>query len=310
MRKISRTFVWLAVALAIGIGSASMLAQGQWGSGPIKVAVVTKGHNFDRDGFFNFWDSLGQDITWTHLQHPAALEFFDPAIADTFDVYAFYDAPGRTVLPGSPEGKPQYEQPNASAKKNLIPFLQKGKGLVFFHHSPAAWNHTWPEYSEMIGSACDWGNPVTFKGKTYPNSGAQGGVKQHITVLNKTHPITQGLGDGFDIVDETYLCPVDEKAKGLIPLLKTDFEPIDKNFPGRYAGGWRYPGVGSNLAGWVRTAEKSPLVYLQNGHDAVAWKNPAFQTLMRNAIKWAASQEARDWAAKNPTKVRKPSTSN
>ena len=156
----------------------------------------------------------------------------------------------------------------------------------------------------MIGMACDWGNPVTFMGKEYPNSGAQANVKQHITVVNKTHPITQGLGDGFDIVDETYLCPVDEKAKGLIPLLRTDFESVDKNFPGRYAGGWRYPGVGSNLAGWVRTAEKSPLVYLQNGHDAVAWRNPAFQTLMRNSIKWAASQEARDWAAKNPTKIR------
>jgi uncharacterized protein len=102
---------------------------------------------------------------------------------------------------------------------------------VFFHHSPAAWNHTWPEYSEMIGMACDWGNEVTFKGKTYPNSGAQGGVKQHITVVNKTHPITQGIGDGFDIVDETYLCPVDEKAKGLIPLLRTDFEPSTRTFP-------------------------------------------------------------------------------
>src|SRR5215213_6267533 len=143
MKILSRTFAWFAVALAIGVGSASLLAQGQWGSGPIKVAIITKGHNFDRDGFFNFWDSLGQDITWTHLQHPAALEFFDPAIADTFDVYVFYDAPGRTALPGSAEGKPQYEQPNASAKKNLIPFLQKGKGLVFLHHAPAAWNHTW-----------------------------------------------------------------------------------------------------------------------------------------------------------------------
>ena len=85
MRMISRKLVWFVVAMAIGVGSASLLAQGQWGGGPIKVAIVTKGHNFDRDGFFNFWDSLGQDITWTHLQHPAALEFFDPAIADTFE---------------------------------------------------------------------------------------------------------------------------------------------------------------------------------------------------------------------------------
>ncbi len=84
----------LAIALAMTAGSVSLFAQGQWGSGPIKVAIVTKGHNFDRDGFFNFWDSLGQDITWTHVQHPAALEFFDPALADTFDVYVFFDAPG------------------------------------------------------------------------------------------------------------------------------------------------------------------------------------------------------------------------
>ena len=159
-----------------------MLAQGQWGSGPIKVAIVTKGHNFDRDGFFNFWDSLGQDITWTHVQHPAALEFFDPANRGHVRRLCLLRCAGPHGDAGRLTASRTFEQPNASAKKNLIPFLQKGKGLVFFHHSPAAWNHTWPEYSEMIGMACDWGNEVTFKGKTYPNSGAQGGVKQRITV--------------------------------------------------------------------------------------------------------------------------------
>ena len=205
MRNITKSFAGLAIALAVTAGSISLFAQGQWGSGPVKVAIVTKGHNFDRDGFFNFWDSLGQDITWTHVQHPAALEFFDPALADTFDVYVFFDAPGRTATPG-PDGKPTYEQPNASAKKNLIPFLQKGKGLVFFHHSPAAWNHTWPEYSEMIGMACDWGNPVTFKGKSYPNSGAQANVKQHITVVNKTHPDHAGSRRRASISSTRRIC--------------------------------------------------------------------------------------------------------
>ncbi|HUP39005.1 MAG TPA: hypothetical protein VM115_02710, partial [Vicinamibacterales bacterium] len=69
MKILSRKLTLLAVALAIAVGSASLVAQGQWGGGPIKVAIITKGHNFDRDGFFNFFDSLGQDITWTHLQH-------------------------------------------------------------------------------------------------------------------------------------------------------------------------------------------------------------------------------------------------
>src|SRR5687767_3312292 len=117
MRNISRAVLGLVLALAIMAGSAAVFAQGQWGGGTIKVAIVTKGHNFDREPFFAMFDSFGKEITYTHVQHPAALEFLDPAIADTFDVYVFYDAPGRTVLPGSPEGKPQFEQPNASAKK-------------------------------------------------------------------------------------------------------------------------------------------------------------------------------------------------
>lgn len=303
MRNISRAVLGLVLALALMAGSAAVLAQGQWGAGTIKVAIVTKGHNFDREPFFAMFDSFGKEITYTHVQHPAALEFLDPAIADTFDVYVFYDAAGRTVLPGSPEGKPQFEQPNASAKKNLIPFLQKGKGLVFFHHSNASWNHTWPEWVEMIGQACDWGNDVTFMGKSYPRSGFLGGQKQTITVLNKTHPVTQGLPDTFEITDETYLCPFDTKAK-IIPLLQTDFVPVDSAFTNRYPSGWRHPKVGTQLTAWARSAEKSPLVYLQHGHDRQAWENPAFRTVLMNAIRWTASQEARDWAAKNPTKIR------
>jgi uncharacterized protein len=126
------------------------------------------------------------------------------------------------------------------------------------------------------------GNPVTFKGKEYPNSGAQGGVKQRMAVVDKAHPIMQGVSDGFEIVDETYLCPYAEDA--VQPLLRTDFKPIDVNFPGRYAKGWRHPEVpGGNLAGWVKVAGRSPIAYLQNGHDRQAWENPAYRTMLMNA---------------------------
>ena len=43
----------------------------------------------------------------------------------------------------------------------------------------------------------------------------------------------QGVADGFEIVDETYLCPYADEA--VQPLLRTDFKPVDVNFPGRYA---------------------------------------------------------------------------
>ena len=82
---------------------------------------------------------------------------------------------------------------------------------------------------------------------------------------------------------------------------------IDKNFETRYAGGWRHPVQGTSLVGWYRAVGKSPLVYLQNGHDAVAWSNPAWQKLVTNAIKWVVSPEGMAFAAKEgkPMKIAK-----
>ena len=270
----------------------------QGGSGPIKVALITKGHGYDREGMNVLLDSMGADITWSHVEHPAATLLWEPKNANLFDVFVFYDAIGR-VQRKTPDGKVTFDDPGAEAKRNLPALMQAGtKGWVFLHHAIASWNHTWPEYSEMMGGACDWGNPVTFKGKEYPNSGAQGGVTQKMQVVDKAHPIMQGVADGFEIVDETYLCPYAEES--VHPLLRTDFKPIDVNFPGRYAKGWRHPEVpGGNLAGWVKVAGRSPIVYLQNGHDARAWENATYKTMLRNAIKWSHSKEAKAWAAAN-----------
>jgi uncharacterized protein len=278
----------------------------QGGSGPIRVLFFSKGHDFDREGLMTMLDQLGNTITWTHVEHPAAEVFYDPKNGKDYDAYLFYDAPSRGApTPQPPNGVPGYRDAGPTAKKNFAALTESGKGLVFLHHATAAWNHTWPEYSEMIGQACDWGAPVTFEGKTSPNSGARGRTPQHITVLDKTSPIVAGLGDGFDITDETYLCETDEKL--VHPLLKTDFVAIDKNFETRYEGGWRHPGVGTSLAGWYRAVGKSPLVYLQNGHDSVAWQNPAYKTLVTNAIKWVVSPEGKAWAAKEgkPMKIAK-----
>ena len=53
----------------------------------------------------------------------------------------------------------------------------------------------------------------------------------------------------------------------------------------------------------MKTAEKSPVVYIQHGHDKLAWENPAFRRLVMNGIRWAASKEAMAWAAANPKKI-------
>ena len=66
----------------------------QGGRGPIKVMVVTKGHNYEREPFFQMWDSWGSDITWSHVEHPAADVMLSPKYSKLFDVYAFFDLGG------------------------------------------------------------------------------------------------------------------------------------------------------------------------------------------------------------------------
>jgi len=273
------------------------------GTGPIKVLFITKFHPFDRENLFLTLDSMGKDITWTHVEHPAATAFFDPKLAAQFDVFLFYDALTGRVQKQNPDGTSttDYTEPPADAKANLKQLLRNGdKGFVFFHHAIAAWVHTWPEYVEVMGAAADWGTPLkNIRGKDYPPSGFRGGVQQHITVVDKNHPVTQGVSD-FDIVDETYLCPMFEDS--VHPLLRTDYKTV---FESDWSNKARITGhpPGSNMTGWVKTAERSPVVYIQHGHDKLAWDNPAFRTLMLNAIKWTASKDGKDWAHANAKKI-------
>lgn len=276
----------------------------QGGTGPIKVMLITKDHAYDREPFFLMFDSFGKEITWTHVDHPAAQVFLDPDLAAPYDVFVVFDLIGR----GSrtrPDGSVETInlEPSPVLKKGMKALLQKGKGMVFFHHAIGSWV-LWPEYHEILGGAAEFapfgGLPLKLRGKEYAYSPNRVAVEQHITVADKTHPIVQGLGDGFDIVDEVFLHPVFEDS--VHPLLRTDFKRIDSNFPRQYAQGWRHP-EGSSLAAWVKAAERSPIVYLQFGHDAKAWENPAFRTLMSNAIRWTASKEALAWAAANRTRI-------
>ena len=273
----------------------------QGGVGKTKVLFITKYHNFDRENLFATLDGF-EDITWTHVEHPAAANFYDPELAAPYDVLLFYDAFAGRTFERQSDGviANQENMPTPKQKRDFERLLKSGdKGFVFFHHAVASWAHTWPEYREVIGATADWGKPIkNVRGVDYAASGALPNVQQHVTVVNKSHPITAGVED-FDIVDEAYLFPVFEDS--VIPLLRTDFKQVDSAFPLRPLTKGHPPG--SNLTGWVKTAERSPVAYIQHGHDNKAWANPAFRKLMSNAINLAASPEAKAWARTNPKKI-------
>ena len=281
----------------------------QGGAGPLQVLFMSKHHSYDRENLFLALDSLGDDITWTQVDHPAAEAFYDPRLMEPYDVVLSYDAYAGRKFTRGPDGKVTGEDtpPSAQTQANLKALLQAGnKGFVFFHHALSSWAQTWPAglngsnaYSEVMGGAADWGKPLqNIRGRYYQASGALGNTKQHITVVDKNHPVTQGIED-FDIVDEAYLCPIFEDS--VHPLLRTDFKPVDTAFVGRERTQGHPPG--SNLTGWVKVAERSPVVYIQHGHSASAWEHPSWRKLMLNAIRWAASPEAKAWAKANEKRI-------
>ena len=280
------------------------------GGGNTKVLLITKGHAYDREPFYQLFDQapVGATARWTHVEQPAAEIFFDPALAKDYDVFVFYDINGsgerrkpRLDKTGKPvlnkDGSPAFtwDPPPADLVANTKALLRQGKPMIFLHHASASWAHSWPEFTEVMGIACDWGQPLRVRNIDHPKSGYFQNTKQRITVVDKAHPITQGLGDGFEIVDESYNCPILEDS--VHPLLRTDFTPKD------VALNLNPKSKFSNLAAFVKTAENSPIVYIQLGHDRLAWENPAFRTLLDNAIKWAASPDAMAWAKKNPKKI-------
>src|ERR1700761_652765 len=116
----------------------------QGGKGPLKVLVITRGHEYDREPFNQMFDALGNDITWTHVEHPAADTMLAPENAKNYDVYVFYDLAGPGVRVNKPDGSFErtYPPPTPEAKKNFTALVKSGKGMVFLHHSIAGYAHT------------------------------------------------------------------------------------------------------------------------------------------------------------------------
>src|SRR4051812_44018650 len=58
----------------------------QGGTGPIKMLLITKTHPFDREPFYQMYDSFGTDVTWMHVEQPAAEKFLNPKYASMYNV--------------------------------------------------------------------------------------------------------------------------------------------------------------------------------------------------------------------------------
>jgi type 1 glutamine amidotransferase len=261
-----------------------------------EILLITKGHPFKRDAFFGVFDAL-DGINWTHVEQPAAQAFFDPRLAKPYDAFVLYDMPGIRFRVGGP---PDFLEPPGEFERHLEELLEQGFGMVFLHHAIAGWP-AWEKYAEIVGGRFLY-LPAELRGTKRQDSGYRHKVTHDVRVV-ADHPVTRGVPPTFSITDELYLYEVFEDS--VVPLLRSGHAFEQGNFysaakvvrEGKMFSndGWTHP-RGSDLIGWVKHYRNSPLVYLQCGDDPQAYDNPHYRTLIKNAIEWVASAEARDWA--------------
>ena len=151
-------------------------------------------------------------------------------------------------------------QPISSAtKKALIDYANRG-GAIVAHH-PGTW-YAWNNFAQ-------WNKEIVG-----------GGTRGHdalgpytVKITNAAHLITKDVPPAFEITDELYNYTADPAAT--IEVLAEATSPKT---------GKTFPQV------WIVKHPKAKIVGFTLGHDERAHDLPAYQTLLKNAVSWAAGK--------------------
>lgn len=217
-----------------------------------RLLVFTGGHDFQTNQFFQFFQTI-PDATVAAFTHPKAQAQLRPDAAKNYDVLVLYDL---------------WQNITEETKADLVNFLKAGKGLLVLHHAVANYQQ-WPEYEKIIGGRY-YLQKTMVNGVEKPRSIWKHDVEVAIHVADSAHPVTRGLQD-FIIHDETY---------GLFDMHPDSHLLLTSDTTGS----------AKNL-GWAKTYEAARVVYLQLGHDHLAWDNPNYGKLVTQAIRWAAKKD-------------------
>ena len=218
---------------------------------PIKVVVVTGGHDFEHDPFLAVFKGHN-DIQFVEAAQKDDSELFEDISDWDYDVIVLYNM-----------------TQNISEKRraNFNALLARGVGLVAMHHAEGAFAD-WDEYHRIIGIKYPL-TPQEIDGVHFDTATYQHDMDLNIKVVDPEHPITKGLGD-FAIHDETYKGAWFAKDNHI--LLTTDHPKND------------------STVCWVRPSGVNRVVFLQLGHDGKAYANPNFRQLVARSIRWSVGR--------------------
>jgi uncharacterized protein len=235
----------LLPVLALLMGAISVLAAD---APKVKVLVVTGGHGFSREPFFEVFKE-NPEITFAEAKHSKNGDGYERDDLLGWNVVVLYDMPKAIT---------------EAQKAKFLSLFDKGIGVVVMHHALVSYQH-WPDYERIIGGR--YPEEDGKSGAVTEQVGWQHDVEVPVKIVAKDHPITSGLKD-FVINDEIYWGF--RVGPDVTPLLTTT-----------------HPKSGKPLM-WTRTEGKSRLVYLQLGHSPSAFKDPNYRQLVARSIRWVA----------------------
>ena len=268
-------------------------------SDTIRAAWLAGGHPFDRPSLTEMllaFDGIESTlIEWPDAEAIFSLEGVSDFVTK-FDVLVLYDMPGIQFYRGE---TPKFIPPSQEIVAAWGEILQRGIPVLSMHHSIASWP-TWAGFAEIVKGRFHYA-PAMLRGHAYPDSGYAMKVRQTFSVAASDHPVCDGLPAKFELEDETYQCPIFDEE---VTVLITTDAPRDDSFHASALAAvrresntdWHHPPASAAVA-WTHTQEKSTIVYLQPGDGPEAFENLTYRLLIRNAIKWLATQKSSDHSA-------------
>ncbi len=246
-------FVVLAAMVLMGCscGETGLSGKQVCSGETIKVAVVTGGHEFDEETFFELFEGH-RGIEYVHTPQSDHSEIFEDISGWEYDVIVLYN---------------MTQEISAKRQANFVQLLEDGVGLVVLHHSVLAFQK-WPEYKKIVGGRLYLEDTVEdgIEGKKL---GYKHGVNYTIHIKDENHPITKGLSD-FTVNDETYNNGVVESSSHI--LLTTDEASSDR------------------IIGWVSGYDKGKVCFIEPGHGTSIFGDENYRRLVAQAIRWCAGK--------------------
>jgi uncharacterized protein len=250
----------------------------------LRVLVITGGHPVDMDAFVAMYDVLAAErgCTCEHELQPDALRWLRPEYHGRWHAVVCHDIAGVTLRRGA---TPVVSEPDFELRAALVALLKRGQGMVITHHALASWPN-WDGWATAVGGRYLFA-PGTMRGHVVPSSGYR--MATHSArVLVSDHPVCHGVED-FVLDDELYLCPMfDSEVVGLVEthadmggeLFHSTIDVMVGREPFRTCA--NHPPA-SRLLAWVKSAESSPLAYLQPGHGPETMSHPMYRPSTRAA---------------------------